>query len=131
MTSPAEPDPLPPAAEAGWREGRGVVLLYVTCASRAEAEHIGRTVVREGLAACANIDEHRAIYPWQGKIEEATEGRLLLKTTVAALPALKARILALHSYTLPALLAFPVASGLAPYLDWVEANTMPSSRAEG
>jgi periplasmic divalent cation tolerance protein len=114
-----------PNHDPAWREGRGVVLLYVTCASREEALRIGRTVVEERLAACANIDVHHAFYPWQGKIEEGEEGRLLLKTTEAALPALRQRILALHSYTLPALLVFPVASGLAPYLDWVEANVAP------
>lgn len=128
MPAPPASDPpstTPSADESGWREGGGVVLLYVTCASREEAVRIGRAVVEERLAACANIDEHHAIYRWQGRIEEGAEGRLLLKTTAAALPALKTRILALHSYTVPALLAFPVASGLASYLDWVEENTTP------
>jgi periplasmic divalent cation tolerance protein len=97
-----------------------VLWVYVTAADGAEARRIGRALVEEGLAACANVmPGHTAIYRWQGAVEEAEEGALVAKTTAARFEALRARIRALHGYTLPAILALPAAAGDAEFLDWV------------
>jgi periplasmic divalent cation tolerance protein len=97
-----------------------VLWVYVTASDAAESRRIGRTLVEEGLAACVNIlPGHTAIYRWQGKLEEAEESAFVAKTTVDRFEALRARIRALHSYTLPAILALPAASGDAEFLDWV------------
>ena len=66
-----------------------VMVIYATAADAAEAERIGRAVVSERLAACANIlPGARSIYWWQGKIDEASEAVLILKTTRERLAAL-------------------------------------------
>jgi periplasmic divalent cation tolerance protein len=97
-----------------------VLWVYVTAADQAEARRIGRALVEEGLAACVNVlPGHTAIYRWQGAIEEAAEAAFVAKTTGARFEALRARIRALHSYTLPAILALPAADGDAEFLDWV------------
>jgi periplasmic divalent cation tolerance protein len=104
------------------------LFVYVTAADRAEAARIGRVCVEEGLAACANIlPGHTAIYRWQGAIEEAEEGALVLKTTTARFEALRARIRALSSYTTPCILALPVAEGDADFLAWLRAQPGSSS----
>lgn len=98
-----------------------VNALHVFCGSKAEAEKIGRVLIEEGLAACANImGEVRSIYRWQGKIEEGAEWLLILKTSHAVLPQIIDRVRTLHSYELPAIVAYDVAAGLDPYLSWVE-----------
>ena len=100
-----------------------VVSVYAIFADAAEAERIGRTVVEERLAACANILGHcRSIYRWQGAIEGAEEVPAIFKTTAAAADALIARIAALHSYEMPCVVAWPIDKLLVGYAEWVEGS---------
>ena len=100
-------------------------FAYVTASSREEAARIGRTMVEERLAACANvIDGMTSIYRWQGKIEEGHEAVLILKTELALIDALTARVKALHSYTVPCVVAWPIAAGNADFLRWIGAETV-------
>jgi len=97
-----------------------VLWVWVTAADAAEARRIGRALVEERLAACANLlPGHTAIYRWEGEIREDPESALVLKTTVSRFEALRARIRALHSYDLPAILALPATDGDADFLAWV------------
>jgi len=101
-----------------------VMFVYATAADAAEAERIGRAVVSERLAACANIlPGLRSIYWWQGKMEEGTEAVLILKTTRERIAALVARVRALHSYDCPCIEALEVADGNPEFLAWVERET--------
>lgn len=100
-----------------------VLWVYVTAADEAEARRIGRALVEENLAACVNVlPGHTAIYRWQGAIEEGPEAAFVAKTTAARFEALRARIRALHSYSLPAIVALPAAAGDVEFLDWVRAQ---------
>jgi periplasmic divalent cation tolerance protein len=106
-----------------------VLFVYVTVGSRDEALSIGRTLVEEGLAACANVlGDMTSVYRWEGNVEQGAEAVLIAKTRSDRFDALAARIVELHSYELPCILALPVASGHAPYLDWIRAESGP--RAE-
>jgi len=96
-----------------------LLVVYVTCADLDEARRIGRALVEERLAACVNLHPHESIYRWQGAVEQGTEVALLAKTTRAAWPALEARVRALHSDTLPCIVAWRLAEGLADYCDWI------------
>jgi periplasmic divalent cation tolerance protein len=101
-----------------------VRFIYATAADEAEALEIGRAVVAERLAACANVlPGMRSVYWWQGKMEEAQEAVLILKTIAARVPALIARIKELHSYECPCIEAIDVAGGNAEFLAWVERET--------
>lgn len=101
-----------------------VAFVYVTAATPEEAAAIGRDCVGERLAACANVlPGITSIYRWQGKVEEATELALILKTKVELIDALTARIKAIHSYECPCVVALPVAGGNAGFLDWVRQET--------
>jgi periplasmic divalent cation tolerance protein len=98
-----------------------VMLIYATAADAAEAERIGRAVVSERLAACANIlPGARSIFWWQGKMDEASEAVLILKTTRERVAALIARMRTLHSYDCPCIEAIEVADGNPEFLAWVE-----------
>ena len=101
------------------------ILVYITCAGLDEARQIGRALVEEHLAACVNLRAHETIYRWQGAVEQGPEAALLAKTTRAAYPALEARVRALHSYTLPCIVAWTLAEGLPDYLDWIAASVSP------
>jgi periplasmic divalent cation tolerance protein len=100
------------------------VVVLVTAGAADEAARIGRSMVEERLAACANVvGPIRSIYRWQGAVEEAEEHLLLLKARAADVPALEARVRALHSYEVPEVLALPVRGGSAAYLAWLAEST--------
>lgn len=101
-----------------------LVWCYVTCASSEEASRIGRTLVEERLAACANIlPGVTSIYHWQGRVETGGETALVLKTRAALVEALAARVRALHSYSVPCVVALPIRGGNPDYLAWLAAET--------
>ncbi len=102
----------------------GILSVYVTAPDEETALHIARTVVGERLTACANVlPGCRSVYRWQGQVEEAGEVALILKTTAARFPALERRIGELHPYEVPCIVAWEVADGHEPYLNWVAAET--------
>jgi periplasmic divalent cation tolerance protein len=97
-----------------------VLVCFCTCPDTATAQAIADVLVGERLAACVNVlPGLRSVYRWQGAIERADEALLLIKTVRGQLPALQARVAALHPYELPELVAVEVAGGLAAYLDWI------------
>lgn len=98
-------------------------FVYVTTSSRDEARKIGRTIVEEKLAACVNIIDHmESIYVWEGKVEEANECVLIVKTHYSRIRKLTRRIKEMHSYDCPCVLSITVAEdeGNQEYLDWLE-----------
>ena len=104
--------------------GDQAVLVYVTVADRRAALALGRACVEARLAACANVtDGMRSVYRWQGKIEEADEAVLILKTRRGRLEALCAAILARHDYDCPCVVALPIIGGNPDFLAWILAET--------
>jgi periplasmic divalent cation tolerance protein len=86
------------------------------------ADRIAEALVREGLAACVNvIPAVKSFYVWNGELQRDEESTLLVKTTAARMNALTERVLALHPYDLPEVIAVPleVHEGNPAYLRWV------------
>ncbi|MBE3577656.1 MAG: divalent-cation tolerance protein CutA [Limnochordales bacterium] len=99
----------------------GVYLVYTTVSNAEEGAALGRQVVAERLAACANlIPQIRSFYWWEGRLVDDTESFLILKTTGERLPALIARLKELHSYTVPAINAVRLDAGHPDYWQWVQ-----------
>ena len=97
-----------------------VVLAWTTCPDDASARTIATALVGEQLATCVNrIGGVSSTYFWDGRLQEEAEILLIMKTTAARLPSLEARLMALHPYEMPELLAVEVADGNENYLDWV------------
>lgn len=104
-----------------------VIMVLCNVPDAALAQQIAETLVVEQLAACVNIMAPcRSVYRWQGKLENASEVPLQIKTTAAAYPALQARLLQLHPYEVPEIVALPLAAGLPAYLTWVAAEVLSS-----
>lgn len=100
------------------------LLVLTTCADAAVAARIARALVEERFAACVNrIAGVASTYRWQGALHDDAEVLLVIKTTRARFDALRARLLELHPYELPELIALDIAAGHAPYLDWIAAET--------
>jgi periplasmic divalent cation tolerance protein len=100
------------------------IVVLTTLPSADAAAELARSVVGEKLAACANIlPALRSIYRWQGKIQDDNEVLVLLKTHRRHYERLKARILQLHPYDVPEVIALPVEQGHQAYLDWIARET--------
>ncbi len=101
------------------------VILYVTTGNAGEASLIGETLVKEKLAACANVlGPSAACYYWKGKLERLEEHMLLLKTRRALADKAMARVKALHSYEVPCIVVVPIEGGNLDFLAWIDAETM-------
>lgn len=102
-------------------------LIYVTASSRQTAENIAETVVKERLAACANImDGITSIFHWEGKLCRENEAILILKTTDKRTEDLVSRIKQLHSYECPCITVLPIEGGHTEFLGWIEKETTPN-----
>ena len=97
-----------------------VLLCYCSCPDAASAQVVATALVDERLAACvSHLPGMSATFRWQGTVTTDSEELLLIKTTAGRFDALKARLLQLHPYELPELIAVPVEFGHTAYLDWV------------
>jgi periplasmic divalent cation tolerance protein len=102
------------------------LLVLVTVPTVADGDRIGRALVEGRHAACVNVVPGlRSVYRWQGAVETADEALLLVKTTREAFDRAAAAIRALHPYSLPEIVALPLARGLAAYLAWIDEGTAP------
>jgi len=98
-------------------------IVISTAGSAEEAAAIARELVGRRLAACVSrLPGLLSVYQWQGKIEEAAEVLLLIKTSQERLAALEAALRELHSYDVPEFLVLPVEAGSAAYLEWLFAS---------
>jgi periplasmic divalent cation tolerance protein len=100
------------------------LLVLCTCPDADSAARIARTLVGERLAACVNrVPGLTSLYRWQGEIHEDNEVLLLIKTRRERFEALRARIVELHRYDVPEVIALEIAAGHAPYLEWLHTET--------
>jgi len=96
------------------------LVCFSTCPDTATAEYIARVLVEDRLAACVNLlPGVRSVYRWEGEVAVDDEVLLMIKTTQDRLPALRDRLVALHPYDVPELVAVTVADGLPAYLRWI------------
>jgi len=110
-------------------KARDYLAVYITAKDRTEALKLGRWLVRERLAACANIlGPVQSVYRWKGRVEEAGEAALLAKTTGARWPELVRRVKERHSYETPCIVAFAIRAGYRPFLEWITAESLPIIR---
>jgi periplasmic divalent cation tolerance protein len=98
-------------------------IVLTTCGNDEDATRIARNLVERRLAACVNVlPGVRSLYHWQGKVEEDAELLLVIKTTEAAVEALKTAVAEIHPYDVPELVVLPIENGAASYLDWIAEN---------
>ena len=95
-------------------------IVMTTIGSKGEAEDMAWELVERKVAACVNIIEMQgSIYRWQGEVKSEKECLLLIKTTRGRYAALEARVLALHTYENPEVIAVALEQGAAAYMGWI------------
>lgn len=104
------------------------IVVFCTCPDAASAARIAQALVGERLAACVNrIPGVESTYRWKGEIHNDGEVLLLIKSTRERFEALRARIVALHPYELPEVIAVDIGLGHTPYLGWIAAESEPDA----
>lgn len=96
------------------------IFVYITTANKEEARKITLHLLKKKLIACGNIFENMtSIYPWKGKIEEANECVLIIKTLATHFEKVKTEVAKIHSYEIPCIVKISVSSN-KKYFDWLK-----------
>jgi len=104
-----------------------VIAVLTNLPDSDSAFNLARAVVQLRLAACANVlAPATSFYRWEGKEEQATEIPVLMKSTARRYEELEREIRARHPYSVPEIIAWPIETGSADYLQWVEAECRAS-----
>lgn len=104
------------------------VLVFCSYPLDADAEGLARVLLERRLAGSVNIlPAGRSLFNWDGEVRCASEHQLVIKTLACAYPAVETVIREHHPYELPSILCVPIATGYAPYLQWIDAMVRTSA----
>lgn len=99
------------------------VVILCTAPDEAWARQLAAQALEANLAACVTLlPGATSLYVWQGKLEQASEVQLLLKSDTTHQQALMDLLKREHPYDVPELLALPVQHGDSEYLSWLHAS---------
>ncbi len=100
------------------------LVVLCTCPDDETARRLANAVVEARLAACVNIlPGVTSVFYWEGAAQTETEQLLVIKTSDVAYSQLEAKLVELHPYELPEVIAVGIERGLAGFLDWIQAET--------
>ena len=103
------------------------IMVITTTDQKDVAHRIAKTLVEERLAACIQIiSQMESYYWWEGKVENASEFLIFIKTSRELYSKLEERIKELHNYTVPEIVALPITNGFNKYLQWIDENVINS-----
>lgn len=109
---------------------RDAIVILSTASSREEAKRIAKCLVEEKLAACVQIVPGlESVYVWQGKLCDEPEFLLLIKSRSILFSRVAKRVLSLHSYEVPEIVALRIDDISKPYMDWME-SSLPDDASE-
>ncbi len=99
-------------------------VIYTTFAEKDDALRVIQTLISERLIACGNIVENMtAVYSWKGKIEQANEVIVFMKTKSKHYGTVENRIKELHAYEVPCIFKMGMEEVFAPYANWINEET--------
>lgn len=93
-----------------------VLVVLTTVPDADSGARIATTLVGERLAACVNVvPAIRSIYRFEGRLCDDAEALLIAKIRKDRLPAYSARMIALHPYQVPEIVALEPSHVAEPY----------------
>ena len=98
-------------------------LIQIQCSvpTKKVAKKIAKKLVEEHLCACVNIlPKMTSFYIYEEEFCEDEELLLLIKTDKEHYKAVETRILSLHPYDNPEIIALPIVKGAEAYIDWAK-----------
>ena len=102
------------------------LLVLTTVPVEKTAEKIATNLVDNRLAACVTrTTACLSTYWWQGQIERDEEYIVFRKTQIGCYPELETKLVAIHPYEVPEVIALPLVNGYEGYLKWLKEETVP------
>ncbi len=100
-------------------------LLVITTVPDADVgQIIAEKIIEERLAACVTLQATgQSLYWWEGKITQDQEHTLFIKTKNEVYTKLEKKILEIHPYDIPEIIALPILTGSESYLGWIDSET--------
>lgn len=95
-------------------------IVLTTCESTDDAKIIIDTLLKRKLAACIQTQAIESFYTWKGKIEQAKEVLLFIKTRKELYNDIEIAIKSVHKYETPEILEVAADNGLSEYLHWID-----------
>ena len=102
------------------------MYLFLCSCPEERAPALAEALVEEQLAACVHLlPTGTSIYRWEGELCRDREVTLLLKVSAEQTEAARARLLELHPYEVPEIIALSVdeARSFKGYLQWVQESS--------
>lgn len=100
------------------------LVILITAGTKKEAQKIARSLLSHRLAACVNVvPQVESLFWWKGKIDNAKEALLIVKTKAPLFKKLMLEVRRLHSYKCPEIIALPITKGSKDYLRWLDEIT--------
>lgn len=97
-----------------------MILILTITDKISVARKIISSLLKQKLVACANIFPVESSYWWQGKIANAKEYQLILKTKAQNFSKIEKEIKKLHNYEVPEIIAINSKQVGKDYLKWME-----------
>jgi periplasmic divalent cation tolerance protein len=100
---------------------REYIAIFVTVPTGDEAQSIAQRLLERKLVACANLVAGvQSLFWWQGKIDNATEVLMVLKTRRELLDEVTQTVRETHSSEVCEVIALPIVGGNPAYLRWID-----------
>lgn len=97
------------------------VIVMTTYPSHSAAENAVIKFLEAGLVACVNITSIlTSIFIWEGKITQANEVLVIMKTQKEKLAELEKSVSINHPYEVPEFIVLPITHGSTRYLAWID-----------
>ncbi len=97
------------------------IIILITAKDKKEADKIAQALIKNKLAACVNIlPGVQSLFWWQGKVDQAKEALLVVKSRKEKFAKIAKLVKSVHSYDVPEIIAIPIVSGFKPYLNWID-----------
>ncbi len=96
------------------------IMVTTTLANRDDAAHLAKHLLERRLIGCAQLDASvLSLYWWQGKIEQADECRLLMKSVTGLQEEVIKEITVCHPYETPEIIVTPTIAVNGKYKKWL------------
>ncbi len=107
-------------------------IVLVTAPAGEAAARIAHALVAERLAACVNIVPGcRSIFRWEGRTWDADESLMIIKTRAEHLERLERRVVELHPYDVPEVIALAPVAMLEAYARFIDESVCGESGGAG
>jgi periplasmic divalent cation tolerance protein len=99
-------------------------IILVTAPSQEVANQLAQALVTARLAACVNVlPGATSTYVWEGKVEQAAEALMIIKTRSSRYAEVEQYIRTHHPYDTPEIVEIPAGRVTQQYRQWIMKET--------